>query len=124
VVRLVGVDLPNQRLEVALTYIYGVGPAQSKHLIEVAKLDPGKRANDLTEAEVTELRKELENNYVIEGDLRRKVRNDVQRLKDIKSYRGARHTVGLPCRGQKTKCNARSWKGPRPAKAGTRNKRK
>lgn len=123
-VRIVGVDLPNKRLEIALTYIYGVGPTQSKHLIELTKLDPNKRANDLTEAEVAELRKELENNHVVEGDLRRKVRNDVQRLKDIGSYRGDRHASGLPCRGQKTKCNARSWKGPRPAKAGSRNKRK
>ena len=123
-VRIVGVDLPNKRLEIALTYIYGVGPTQSQKLIEITKLDRNKRANDLTEAEVAELRRELENNHTVEGDLRRKVRNDVQRLKDIGSYRGGRHTMGLPCRGQKTKCNARSWKGPRPAKAGARNKRK
>ena len=101
-----------------------MGPTQSQKLIEIAKLDRNKRANDLTEAEVAELRRELENNHTVEGDLRRKVRNDVQRLKDIGSYRGGRHAMGLPCRGQKTKCNARSWKGPRPAKAGARNKRK
>jgi small subunit ribosomal protein S13 len=123
-VRIVGVDLPNKRLEIALTYIYGVGPTQSQKLIEITKLDRNKRANDLTEAEVAELRRELENNHTVEGDLRRKVRNDVQRLKDIGSWRGGRHAMGLPCRGQKTKCNARSWKGPRPAKAGARNKRK
>lgn len=123
-VRLVGIDLPNKRLEVALTYIYGVGPTRSRELIQKTGLDAGKRANDLTESEISELRKELENNYMVEGDLRRKTRSDVQRLKDIKSYRGMRHTVGLPCRGQKTKSNARSWKGPRPAKAGARNKRK
>lgn len=122
-VRIVGVDLPNKRLEVALTYVYGVGPTLSKELIEKTGLDANKRANDLTEAEIAELRKELETNYAVEGDLRRKVRNDIQRLKDIKSYRGLRHTVGLPCRGQKTKCNARSWKGPRPAKAGSRKRK-
>lgn len=122
-VRLAGIDLPNKRLEIALTYIYGIGPTLSKQLIDTTGLDKDKRANDLTEAEVAELRKELENNHVIEGDLRRKVKGDVQRLKDISSYRGFRHSVGLPCRGQKTKCNARSWKGPRPAKAGARNKR-
>jgi len=123
VVRIVGVDLPNKRLEIALTYVYGVGPTLSKELIEKTGLDGNKRANDLTESEIAELRKELETNYAVEGDLRRKVNNDVQRLKDIKSYRGFRHSVGLPCRGQKTKCNARSWKGPRPAKAGSRKRK-
>jgi len=119
----VGVDLPNKRLEIALTYVYGIGSTLSKELIEKTGLDGNKRANDLTESEIAELRKELETNYAVEGDLRRKVNNDVQRLKEIKSYRGFRHSVGLPCRGQKTKCNARSWKGPRPAKAGSRKRK-
>jgi len=123
-VRLAGIDLPNKRLEIALTYIYGIGSTLSKKLIATTGLDTNKRANDLTEAEVAELRKELESNHMIEGDLRRKVKGDVERLKDVGSYRGSRHSNGLPCRGQKTKCNARSWKGPRPAKAGARNKRK
>lgn len=122
-VRIVGVDLPNKRLEIALTYVYGIGSTLSKELIEKTGLDGNKRANDLTESEIAELRKELETNYAVEGDLRRKVNNDVQRLKEIKSYRGFRHSVGLPCRGQKTKCNARSWKGPRPAKAGSRKRK-
>lgn len=121
-VRLAGVDLPNKRLEVALTYIYGIGRSVSRQLIAKTGLNPDKRAQDLTEAEISELRKELEANHVVEGDLHRKVKGDIQRLKDIKSYRGLRHGVGLPCRGQKTKSNARTWKGPRPAKAGSRNK--
>lgn len=123
-VRIVGVDLPNKRLEVALTYIYGIGLTLSKQLIEKTGLDANKRAQELTEGEISELRKEIESNLVVEGDLRRKSRNDVQRLKDIKSYRGHRHSVGLPCRGQKTKSNARSWKGSRPAKAGSRKQRR
>lgn len=123
-VRIVGVDLPNKRLEVALTYIYGIGSTLSKQLVEKTGLDANKRAQELTEGEIAELRKEIEANLVVEGDLRRKSRNDVQRLKDIKSYRGQRHSVGLPCRGQKTKSNARSWKGSRPAKAGSRKQRR
>lgn len=123
-VRLAGVDLPNKRLEIALTYIYGVGPAVSKRLIGQTGLKASKRVQELTEAEIAELRKELEGNFTVEGDLRRKVNNDVQRLKDIKSYRGARHAGGLPCRGQKTKSNARAWKGSRPAKAGGRSRKR
>jgi len=124
VVRLAGVDLPNKRLEIALTYIYGVGPAVSKQLVGKTGLDASKRVQELTEAEIAELRKELESTFMVEGDLRRKVNNDVQRLKDIKSYRGLRHASGLPCRGQKTKSNARAWKGSRPAKAGGRSRKR
>jgi len=121
VVRIVGVDLPNnKRLVIGLTYIFGVGPTVARELLDKTGIDPDKRVSELTEAEIAELRKELENDYVVEGDLRRKVRSDIQRLKEIKSYRGGRHTQGLPSRGQKTRSNARTWKGPRPAKAGKR----
>jgi len=117
--RIAGVDLPNKkRVEIALTYIYGIGRSLSRRVLEEIGVDLDKRVQDLTEAEIAELRKEIEGNHLIEGDLRRKVKADIDRLKQIKCYRGLRHMVGLPVRGQKTRANARSWKGPRPAKAG------
>jgi small subunit ribosomal protein S13 len=113
------VDLPNKkRVEIALTYIYGIGRSLSRSILEKTGVDPDKRVQDLTEAEIAELRKEIEGNHLIEGDLRRKVKADIDRLKQIKCYRGLRHIAGLPVRGQKTRANARTWKGPRPAKAG------
>lgn len=117
--RIAGVDLPNKkRVEIALTYIYGIGRSLSRSILEKTGVDPDKRVQDLTEAEIAELRKEIEGNHLIEGDLRRKVKADIDRLKQIKCYRGLRHIAGLPVRGQKTRANARTWKGPRPAKAG------
>jgi len=122
--RIAGVDLPTKkRLEVALTYIYGIGLPRSQKILDVTKIDPTKRVHELTENEVAELRKEIENNYLIEGELRRKTKSDIDRLKTIKSYRGTRHILGLPVRGQKTKCNARSHKGSRPSKSGGKRKR-
>jgi len=122
--RIAGVDLPTKkRLEVALTYIYGIGLPRSQKILDVTKIDPTKRVHELTENEVAELRKEIENNYLIEGELRRKTKADIDRLKTIKSYRGTRHILGLPVRGQKTKCNARSHKGSRPSKSGGKRKR-
>lgn len=117
--RIAGVDLPsNKRIEVALTYIYGIGRPLSNRILMAAGVNPNTRVHQLTEQEVTALRREIEGKYLVEGDLRRRVRENIQRLKDIKSYRGIRHTVGLPVRGQKTRSNARTWKGPRPSKAG------
>ncbi len=119
--RIAGVDLPsNKRVEIALTYIYGIGVPLSRRILQQTKIAPDKKVRDLTEQEITALRKEIETKYQVEGDLRRKVSNDIARLKTIKCYRGVRHTVGLPVRGQKTRSNARTWKGPRPAKAGKR----
>jgi small subunit ribosomal protein S13 len=119
--RIAGVDLPNnKRIEIALTYIYGIGQPLSRTLLQQTKIDMDKKVRDLTEQEITALRKEIETKYQVEGDLKRKVQNDIARLKTIKCYRGTRHTVGLPVRGQKTRSNARTWKGPRPAKAGKR----
>jgi small subunit ribosomal protein S13 len=116
--RIAGVDLPeNKRVEIALTYIYGIGRSRSRDILSSTGIDPNKKVRELNDREITELRKEIEN-YMIEGDLRRKIRSDIQRLKDIKCYRGLRHIVGLPVRGQRTRSNARSWKGPRPSKAG------
>jgi len=117
--RIAGVDLPSKkRIEIALTYIYGIGRPLSNRILEAAGIDANKRVHELTEGEIAELRKEIEGKYLIEGDLRRKVKSDIDRLKAIKCYRGLRHAVGLPVRGQKTRSNARSWKGPRPSKAG------
>ncbi|MCL6642300.1 MAG: 30S ribosomal protein S13 [Candidatus Bipolaricaulota bacterium] len=119
--RIAGVDLPsNKRIEIALTYIYGIGTPLSRRILHQTKIALDKKVRDLTEQEITALRKEIETKYQVEGDLRRKVSNDIARLKTIKCYRGVRHTVGLPVRGQKTRSNARTWKGPRPAKAGKR----
>ena len=122
--RIAGVDLPTKkRLEVALTYIFGIGLPTSQKILDVTGVDGTKRVHELTENEVAELRKEIENNHQIEGELRRKTKSDIDRLKVIKCYRGVRHSQGLPVRGQKTKSNARSWKGARPSKAGGKKKR-
>jgi small subunit ribosomal protein S13 len=119
--RIAGVDLPsNKRIDIALTYIYGIGTPLSRRILQQTKIALDKKVRDLTEQEITALRKEIETKYQVEGDLRRKVSSDIARLKTIKCYRGVRHTVGLPVRGQKTRSNARTWKGPRPAKAGKR----
>jgi small subunit ribosomal protein S13 len=116
--RIAGVNLPNnKRIEVALTYIYGIGQKRALEIIEKTGISPDVRAKDLTENEVASLRREVEQ-YMVEGDLRRRIYSSIQRLKDINSYRGNRHRRRLPVRGQRTRANARTWKGPRPAKAG------
>ena len=109
--RLVGVDLPrNKRLEIALTYIYGIGPARSKKILEKTGISPDLRTDDLTEYDIRELRNVL-SEFNIEGDLRREVTMNIKRLQEINSYRGMRHKRGLPCRGQRTKTNARTRRG-------------
>ena len=116
--RLVGVDLPrNKRLEIALTYIYGIGPARAKKILEVTGISPDLRTDDLTESDIKELRNAL-SEYNIEGDLRREVTMNIKRLQEINSYRGMRHKRGLPCRGQRTKTNARTRRGKKTAIAG------
>lgn len=113
--RIAGVDLPkNKRVQVALTYIYGIGNTSSKEILEKAKVNLDTRVSDLTDDEVQAIRTELAN-YTVEGDLRRDVAYDIKRLKEIGCYRGLRHRKGLPVRGQKTKTNARTRKGPRRA---------
>ncbi len=110
--RILGIDIPGKkRLEYALRYIYGIGPAVSAEVIEKCKLDPAKKADDLTDEEVKILSATLQSEYVIEGDLRREIAGDIRRLISIGSYRGLRHRRGLPCRGQRTKTNARTRKG-------------
>ena len=116
--RIAGVNLPNdKRIEVALTYIYGIGRTRAAQVLEKTGVSPDVRVKDLTEQEVAILRREVEQ-HVVEGDLRRQVYASIQRLKDINAYRGIRHKKRLPVRGQRTRSNARTWKGPRPAKAG------
>lgn len=111
--RLVGIDIPdNKRIEVALTYIYGVGPFKSKKLLKKANINLNTRAMDLTQQEIARLQKTLDTEK-IEGDLRKEVRENIQRLKRIGSYRGLRHTMGLPSRGQRTRVNARTKRGKR-----------
>lgn len=121
--RIAGVNLPaKKRVDVALTYIYGIGPSLAKRILAKTGVDPVTRVLDLTEEQVAALRQEVEA-YPVEGDLRRQVRANVQRLIDTACYRGLRHKVGLPVRGQHTRTNARTWKGPRPDKAGRRTRK-
>ena len=111
--RISGVDIPNaKRVEVALTYIYGIGPKSASDILAKTGIDPDKRAKDLTEDDIAKLRDEIENNYTVEGELRREVALNIKRLVEINCYRGIRHRKGLPVRGQRTKTNARTRKGP------------
>ncbi|ACQ81359.1 ribosomal protein S13 [Beutenbergia cavernae DSM 12333] len=117
--RLVGVDLPrDKRLEVALTYIYGVGRTRAADTLKATGISPDLRVKDLGDAEIVALRDHLEGNYKIEGDLRREVAADIRRKVEIGSYEGLRHRRGLPVRGQRTKTNARTRKGPKRTVAG------
>ena len=112
--RLVGVDIPKEkRIEIALMYIYGVGRTLSNKILKIANISPDKRAKDLTEEEVSRLATIIQRDYKVEGDLRREVAANIKRLIDIGTYRGLRHRRGLPVRGQRTKTNARTRKGPR-----------
>ena len=111
--RIAGVDIPNQkRVEIALTYIYGIGRKSSNDILARTGIDPDKRAKDLTEEEIAKIRDEIEAHYTVEGDLRRDVAMDIKRMIEINCYRGIRHRKGLPVRGQRTKTNARTRKGP------------
>ncbi|NLB16210.1 MAG: 30S ribosomal protein S13 [Clostridiales bacterium] len=111
--RIAGVDLPNaKRVEAALTYIYGIGPTSAKNICEATGVNPDIRAKDLSEDDVAKLRDEIDRHYKVEGDLRRDLSLDIKRLVEINCYRGIRHRKGLPCRGQRTKTNARTCKGP------------
>ena len=112
--RIAGVDLPrDKRIEIALTYIYGIGRTRAKEILGQTGINPDTRVRDLTEEEVTKLRETIDCNYVVEGDLRREVQQNIKRLMDIGCYRGLRHRRGLPVRGQRTRTNARTRKGPR-----------
>ena len=111
--RIAGVDIPNnKRVEIALTYIYGIGLKSARDILAKTGIDPDIRAKDLTESDVAKLRDEIEASYVVEGDLRRDVALNIKRMVEINCYRGIRHRKGLPVRGQRTKTNARTRKGP------------
>lgn len=112
--RIAGVDLPrDKRVEIGLTYIYGIGRVTSNEILAKADVDPNTRVKDLTEEEAGRIRKIIDQEYVVEGDLRREVSLNIKRLMEIGCYRGIRHRRGLPVRGQRTKTNARTRKGPR-----------
>jgi small subunit ribosomal protein S13 len=114
VARIAGVDIPrNKRVEVALTYIYGIGPTSAKQIVAKTNVDPDTRVNNLTEEEVNRIRETVDKEYTVEGDLRRTVSMNIKRLIEIKCYRGLRHTRGLPVHGQRTRTNARTRRGPR-----------
>lgn len=112
--RISGVDLPrDKRVEAALTYIFGIGPTSAKRILKVSQVDPDIRVKDLTEDHISRLRSVIEQEYKIEGSLRAEINMNIKRLIDIGSYRGLRHRRGLPVRGQRTKTNARTRKGPK-----------
>lgn len=112
--RISGIDLPrDKRIEVALTYIFGIGPARAASVLEKTGIDPDLRVRDLTEEQEAQLRDAIEHNYVIEGDLRRETAMNIKRLSEIGCFRGVRHRRGLPVHGQRTKTNARTRKGPK-----------
>ncbi len=117
--RLAGVDLPREkRIEIGLTYVYGIGLSSSKKILAQTGIDPDTRVKDLTDEDINKLREVIDNEYTVEGDLRRQVTLDIKRLQDIGCYRGIRHRKGLPVRGQNTKNNARTRKGPAKTIAG------
>ncbi len=117
--RVIGIDIPgNKRLVISLTYIYGIGKAVSQEVIEKLGLDPNMRAHNLSDEDVSKLNAMLTSEYVVEGDLRRQVQNNIKRLISTSSYRGMRHRVGLPTRGQRTRTNARTRKGKKKTVAG------
>jgi len=120
--RISGVDLPkDKRIEIGLTYVYGIGRTSAKKILEETGINPDTRVKDLTEQEEAKLRECIDKNYVVEGDLRRTVALNIKRLTEIGSYRGTRHRRGLPVRGQRSKTNARTRKGPKKTMA---NKKK
>lgn len=112
--RIAGVEIPNnKRVEIGLTYIFGIGRQKSRRILEIAKVDFNKKVKDLSTEETTRIRKYIEAEEIVEGDLRKQINQDIKRLMDINCYRGKRHKMKLPVRGQRTKTNARTRKGPR-----------
>ncbi len=121
--RIAGVDIPdNKRIEIALTYIYGIGRTLAQKILTKAEVDWNKKTKDLTEEELTRIRHIVEREHKVEGDLRREVASNIKRLMDMGCYRGLRHRMGLPVRGQRTRSNARTRKGPRPSSLRRRKK--
>lgn len=122
--RIAGVDIPrNKQVEVSLTYIYGIGRSRSREILDKSGVDPMTRVRDLEDSEVARLREIIDGDYIVEGDLRREVAMNIKRLTEIGSYRGHRHRRGLPVRGQRTRTNARTRKGPKKTVAGRGRRR-
>ncbi|MBN1180418.1 MAG: 30S ribosomal protein S13 [Anaerolineae bacterium] len=122
--RIAGVDLPrNKQVEIGLTYLYGIGRSSSKEILQRAQIDPAVRIKDLTEAEVARLREVIDRDFKVEGDLRREVQMNIKRLMEIGCYRGLRHRHSLPVRGQRTRTNSRTRKGPKKTVAGRGRRR-
>ncbi len=123
--RIAGVDLPkDKKIEIALTYIYGIGPSSAKKILAEAGIDPTIKSNNITESDIVKIRGILDRDFTVEGDLRRDITMHIKRLMDIGSYRGLRHRKGLPARGQRTKTNARTRKGPKKSAMAGRGKKK
>ena len=121
--RISGVTIPSEKqVQIALTYIYGIGPKFASTILAAAKVEPTTRVKDLTEAEEQRLRELIDSDYTVEGDLQRQVTNNIKRLKDVNAYRGLRHKAGLPVNGQRTRTNARTRKGKSVAVGGTQKK--
>jgi small subunit ribosomal protein S13 len=125
VARIAGVDLPkDKKIGISLTYIFGIGPTSAKKILSEAGIDPNIKSNNLTESDIVKIRTILDRDYTVEGDLRRDVTMHIKRLMDIGSYRGLRHRRGLPVRGQRTKTNARTRKGPKKSAMSGKGKKK
>ena len=121
--RIFGVDIPkNKKIKISLRYIYGIGPVISLRILSELGIDPERKASDLNEEEVSQIASHVQSKYRIEGELRRENTQNIRRLIEIGSYRGSRHKKGLPVRGQRTRCNARSRKGPKPRVGGIKKK--
>ena len=120
--RIVGVEIPNdKKVEIALTYIYGIGRTRAKQVCESINVDPNKKVRELNDEEISKIANYIQQNFKVEGELRSEVMSNIKRLIDIGCYRGFRHKLGLPVRGQKTKSNARTRKGPRPSRIKKKN---
>lgn len=123
--RIAGVDIPrDKRIEISLTYVYGIGKTTSQKILAETQIDPNMRVRDMDESQLTRIREYIDQNHVVEGDLRREVNMNIKRLMEIGSYRGLRHRRNLPCRGQRTKTNARTLRGSKKTVAGKKRARK
>ncbi len=123
--RIAGVDLPkDKKVVISLTYIFGIGPTSAKKILAESGIDPNTKSNNLTESDIVKIRTILDRDYTVEGDLRRDVTMHIKRLMDVGSYRGLRHRRGLPARGQRTKTNARTRKGPKKSAMSGKGKKK
>ncbi len=123
--RILGVDIPkNKKIKISLRYLYGIGPSNALDVLKNTGVDPDKKAGELTDEEVSKITSYIQAHYKVEGELRREISQNIRRLIEIGCYRGIRHKKGLPVRGQRTRCNARTRKGPRPRVGGIKKKNK